>query len=587
MKMKKKVRSSYQDNLIPFDRHFFTGKEKFTCIGTGSIGGKAQGLAFMKKIIENDLHSRFMPAIEICIPTLTVIATDLFDVFMEYNDLYEVAFSDMRDDQIAHAFQKAELPAQLVGDLRALISQVHTPLAIRSSSMLEDAMFEPFASVYVTKMIPNNQFDADTRFRKLVEAIKFIYASTFFRHAKNYIQATRHTTADEKMAVIIQEVVGMRCNDRFYPHISGVARSYNFYPLGYAKPEEGVIDIALGLGKIIVDEGIAWSYSPAYPHVNPPYNFIMELLKQTQNEFWAINMGEPSEYDPIKEVEYMLKYNLSEAESDGALEYLASTYRSEDDRIITGIGKKGPRIVDFSPILKFGVLPLNDLLKELLKVCEEKLESMVEVEFAVTLGEHERTPSRFGFLQVRPMVVSNALVDVSMAELEGSNVLVASESVLGNGCLDSVTDIVSIVPEHFNVHHTQTIAKELEEMNRSLIRSGTHYLLIGFGRWGSSDPQGGIPVNFGQISGAKAIVEATLPDMNFMLSQGSHFFHNITSFKIFYFSVPHDGRYKIDWSWLNEQHVVSETRHIRHVRLPSPLIIKVDGRIGRGVIQHD
>jgi len=585
--MSKKNKTSCLENLTPFDRHFFTGKEKFTLMGKGSLGGKAQGLAYMKDRLERQIKPLFVPEIEVVIPTLTVIATDLYDLFMEENNLYEVAFADVRDDLIAQAFQKAELPAQLVGDLRALISQVHTPLAIRSSSMLEDAMFEPFASVYATKMIPNNQFDTDTRFRKLVEAIKYVYASTFFKDAKNYMQATKHTTANEKMAVIIQEVVGTRHGERFYPHISGVARSYNFYPLGHAKPSDGVIDLALGLGKIIVDDGIGWFYSPAYPQANPPYISIRDLLEQSQTEFWAIYMGPPSQYNPIKETEYMFKFNLGDAERDGTLRFIASTYRPHDDKIVFGVTEKGPRLVDFAPILKLELIPLNKMLQSLLRLCEDTLERMVEVEFAVTLDEKRGSPARFGFLQVRPMVVSEAKVDVSTKELMGEKVLVASESALGNGLLDNIQDVIYVKPEKFGPNQTQTIAVQLEDLNSVLVASQTPYLLIGFGRWGSSDPQGGIPVNFGQICGAKAIVESTLPEMNFMLSQGSHFFHNITSFRVFYFSVPHWEKYAIDWNWLGKQKVVRETEFIRHVILPSPLIIKVDGTTSRGVICHD
>jgi phosphoenolpyruvate synthase/pyruvate phosphate dikinase len=574
-------------SLTAFDRHFFTGKEKFTCIGSGSIGGKAHGLANMKDILEKEIEPRFQAEVQVNIPTLTVIATNFFDLFLRENNLYDIAYSDMRDDQIAHAFQKAALPVELVGDLRALIAQVHSPLAIRSSSMLEDAMFEPFASVYVTKMLPNNQLDTDTRFRKLVEAIKYIYASTFFENAKSYIKMTKHVTQDEKMAVIIQEVVGMRSNDRFYPHVSGVVRSYNFYPLGYAKPEDGVINLALGLGKTIVDDGIAWSYSPAYPHVNPPYISINELLKQTQTEFWAIHMGEALAYDPLKETEYMLKYNLSDAEQDEALQFIASTYKAQDNKIVIGIGEQGPRIIDFAPILKVDQVPLNELLKSLLKVCEEALESMVEIEFAMTLDPERGIPARFGFLQVRPMVVSQDVVEVSLEELAGDKVLVASESALGNGSLNTIQDIVYVRPDRFDVSQIRHIAFELEELNRRLVAEKHPYLLIGFGRWGTTDPQGGIPVNFGQISGAKVIVESTLPSMNFMLSQGSHFFHNITSFQVCYFSLSHDGKYQIDWGWLNRQKAKNETEHIRHVTLPSSLKIKIDGRSGRGVICHE
>jgi hypothetical protein len=584
--MSKRIQQPVPKNLAPFDRQFFTGKEKFTLIGKGALGGKAHGLATMKDILETQPICQFMPDIQVVIPILTVITTDSFDLFMKDNNLAKVAFSEARDDLIAQAFQRAELPAPLVGDLRALISQVHSPLAIRSSSMLEDAMFEPFASVYATKMIPNNQWDADTRFRKLAEAIKYVYASTFFKDAKNYMRATKHTTADEKMAVIIQEVVGVRHGNRFYPHLSGVARSHNFYPLGHAKPGDGVIDLALGLGKSIVDDGVGWSFSPAYPQANPPYISISELLEQSQTMFWAINMGPPGEYNPIRETEYMIKFNLEDAERDGTLRFLASTYRPQDDKIVFGVAEKGPRIIDFAPLLKLELIPLNKMLRALLSLCEDTLERMVEIEFAMTLDEKHGSPARFGFLQVRPMVVSEAKVDVSPAELVGDQVLVASESVLGNGILDNIRDIVYVKPEKFCAHETQNIAAQLEEMNHRLGASHVPYLLIGFGRWGSSDPLGGIPVNFGQISGAKAIVESTLPEMNFMLSQGTHFFHNITSFRVLYFSVPHWEKYTIDWNWLRQQTAVSETEYVRHIKLASPLKIKVDGTTSRGVIYH-
>ena len=578
---------SLSTHITPFDRQFFTGKEKFTAIGRGSLGGKAHGLALIRDILEKELAPSFYPEIEVAIPTLTVITTEFFDLFIEQNNLQQTAFSGLRDDQIATAFQKAELPAQLVGDLRALIAQVHTPLAVRSSSMLEDAMFEPFASVYATKMIPNNHLDTDTRFRKLVEAVKFVYASTFFKDAKNYIQATKHRTAEEKMAVIIQEVVGVRHSQRFYPHISGVARSYNFYPLGNAKPADGVVDLALGLGKTIVDDGIGWSYSPAYPQANPPYITLSDLLGQTQYEFWAINMGAPPEYNPIKETEYLMKFGLEKAEEDGILRFLASTYRADDDKIVYGIAEKGPRVVDFAPILKFDLVPLNRMLRTLLKISEEKLGKMVEVEFAVTLDERSGTPARFGFLQVRPMVVSEAKVELELKDLSGEKVLVASESALGNGILESIRDIIYTKPEKFNVHHSEAIASELEVLNHRLLTQDNAYLLIGFGRWGTSDPQAGIPVKFGQICGAKVIVESALPEAHSLLSQGSHFFHNITSFKVLYLSVSHWDQYKVDWDWLNKQQVVQETEFVRHVRLPSSLKIKVDGRTSRGVITHE
>jgi hypothetical protein len=544
--------------VAPFDRHFFTGKEKFTSIGQGDLGGKAHGLAMMRDVLRSRLGERHLPEIEVNIPTLTVIATEMFDLFMKQNDLYDDALSNVRDDLIAVAFQKASLPPLLVGDLRVLIDQVHTPLAVRSSSRLEDAIFEPFASVYATKMIPNNQTSPDSRFHKL----------------------------DEKMAVIIQEVVGVRHGQRFYPHISGVARSFNFYPLGHSKPADGVIDLALGLGKTIVDDGIAWSYSPAYPRANPPTNTLDDLLNQTQSEFWAVNMGPPAEFNPIKETEYIVKFGLGEAEKDGVLRFLASTYRAQDEKIVYGIAEKGPRVIDFAPILKFDLLPLNRLLQELLKLCEDTLGQMVEVEFAMTLDEDRGVPARFGFLQVRPMVVSSDRVAISPEDLEADNVLLASESALGNGVLENIRDIVYVKPDTFNVSYSEAVGAEIDGLNRGLMTDDRPYLLIGSGRWGTSDPQAGIPVNFGQICGAKVIVECALPETSSMLSQGSHFFHNITSFRVFYFSLGAEDRHHIDWDWIHRQPVVHETGHVRHVRPSAPLKIKVDGTTGRGVIQH-
>lgn len=573
------------DKLVPFSRDFFGSKDVLTHIGSGSIGGKASGLAFIKDIISTHFKEQNFQGISIDIPRFTVIATDLFDRFMKRNDLSEIAYSDEPDDRIAHAFQNAELPAELVGSLWALISVVHTPLAVRSSSMLEDAMYEPFAGVYATKMIPNNQHDINKRFHKLVEAIKYVYASIYFKSAKDYIRVTGKSITDEKMAVIIQEVVGLRHNDRFYPDLSGVARSYNYYPMGRAKPEEGVVDLALGLGKTIVDGGLVWSYSPAYPRIAPPVSSPGELLKRSQRDFWAINMGKPPEYDPIRETEYLLKGTLSDAEIDGTLGQVASTYKPQDDRVVLGIGSKGPRIITFAPLLDMNTIPINSLLVKLTDLCEEAVGCDVEIEFAVTFDLAQNLSPRFGFLQVRPMAVSQDRVEVSAEEMVGENILIAADKVLGNGTNEILQDIVYVKPDVFEAKNTRRIAAELAEINRNITSEGRNYILIGFGRFGSSDPWLGIPVEWGQISGVKVIVESTLPDMDVELSQGSHFFHNLISFKVFYFSVRHSGRYHINWEWLDKQKEVIETENVRHIKLSKPVDVKVDGRNGQGVIR--
>lgn len=569
-----------------FAREFFGSTEDFTIIGAGSIGGKARGLGFIKEALAASATASAAAGIAVSIPRLTVLATDLFDLFLEQNKLYEIAYSDQSDSHIAHAFQKASLPVEIVGDLRALIDQVHQPLAVRSSSLLEDAMYRPFAGVYGTKMIPNNQLDADSRFRKLVEAIKFVWASTFFKDAKSYIRSTDRSPRDEKMAVIIQEVVGRRHGDRFYPDVSGVARSYNFYPIGHAKPRDGVVGLALGLGRTIVDDGMAWNYSPAFPRANPPYASMREIMDQTQVEFWAVNMGKPPAYDPVNEVEYLIKASIAEAEADGTLRFTASTYDPQSDRLSPGTGALGPRVLTFAPLLTLDVFPLNKLVRGLLAECEQAVGAEVEVEFAVTLPDSSSGEARFGFLQIRPLVVSSAVIAIAPEEMAGENVLVATAAALGNGASDTIQDVVYLRPGTFAMTHTRRIAAELEAIDRDLVEAGRPYLLIGFGRWGSSDPWLGVPVAWSQIAGAKVIVEASLPDVSPDPSQGTHFFHNLTSFGVPYFTVRHTGPYAIDWEWLDRQPAVCETELVRHVRLASPLHVKVDGRTGCGVIHH-
>jgi hypothetical protein len=576
------------ESSIPgFGRRFFGAEQRFSRLGEGELGGKAAGLLRVRERILPGLDAAEFPDFDVAVPTLTVLTTELFDRFMRQNDLYGIALGDEPDDRIAHAFQRADLPAQYVGDLRALIAGVHSPLAVRSSSLLEDALAHPFAGVYGTKLIPNNQPDPDTRFRRMTEAIKYVYASAFFRAAKTYLRSVGQPPDAEKMAVVIQEVVGERRLDRFYPHISGVARSYNYYPCGRAKPEDGVVNLALGLGKQIVDGGISWTYCPVYPQAPPPYNNVGDLLKNTQTEFWSVHMGRPPLPDPIHETEYLTRANVADAEIDGTLAHLVSTYDTSADRMRPGLGAGGPRVLNFAPILTEGMLPLNKLMRRLLAETERELGTAVEIEFAVVLDHEHASPARFGFLQARPMMVSHAQIEIAPEELEGAGVLLASEQVLGNGVRDDIADIIYVKPETFGAQHTRQIALELEELNRGLLETGRPGLLIGFGRWGSSDPWLGIPVEWGQISQARVIVEATLPEMNPDLSQGSHFFHNLLSFQVLYLSVRHQRGHAIDWGWLGRQTTVAESPFVRHVRVPNALFVKVDGRRGRGVIRHD
>lgn len=583
----KKTTGIYGRFVKRFNRDFYSETDEFTYIGDGELGGKAGGLAILKERIVSRFGDSDSGSIIVDIPRLTVITTQFFDRFMELNDLYEIALAnDITDDRIAYHFLKAELPPDLTGDLRGLIANVHAPLAVRSSSLLEDSLESPFAGVYETKMIPNNQPDIDSRFRKLMEAVKFVYASTFFSGAKSYIKTTPHKIEDEKMAVIIQEVVGLHHNGRFYPNISGVARSYNFYPAGNAAPEDGVVNLALGLGKTIVGGGAVWNYSPEYPDVSPPYNSIKELLKQTQLDFWAVNMGKPPVYDPMKETEYLVKLSLKDAEYDNTLTYIASTYDHQSDCINIGTGNAGARIINFAPILQVNLLPVNELVTSVLKLCEETAEAKVEIEFALTIEPGRIKRVRFGLLQVRPMAVSHNLVELDEAEWRKTPgaVLAASDNALGNGCVECIKDIIYVVPETFALKDSTAVAAEIDTMNRKMVETGDPYLLIGFGRWGSSDPWLGIPVAWGQISGTRVMVESQLPGGAIDLSQGSHFFHNISNLGIPYFSIKEDGEFPLDWEWIRRQAVVREGTYIRHVRLSAPLTVKVDGRKRKGVI---
>ena len=571
-------------NIPRFDRKFFESENNITWIGEGSFGGKAAGLLSAAKFIQQNINSCNFPDTTINIPKFVVLRTQIFDWFLERNNLHSIAYSCESDDNILLAFLQANLQVEILGDLYTLIENIHIPLAVRSSSMLEDAKYEPFAGIYATKMISNNQTSTDARFQKLTEAIKFVFASTFFKASKDYFITSLHKVEDEKMAVIIQEVVGKKFGHKFYPNFSGVARSYNFYPTGRAKPENGVVNLALGLGKTIVDGGLVWSYSPQFPNAVPPFADPTDVMQNTQTRFWAVNMNPIIEYEPAKETEYMVQNYLSEADYDDTLKHIASTYDSSSQKIIMGVGSTGPRIINFSPLLSMNEFRFNDLLKHLLKVCGESLESPVEIEFAVNI-DNENSKLNFCFLQVRPMVVSDESVDLNENELYGENIIVASNKVLGNGVIEEISDIVFVKPELFDKKDTQQMATEVDLINRELVKNQKPYLLIGFGRWGSSDPWLGIPVDWGQINGAKVIVESTLFGMNVELSQGSHFFHNLTSFNVFYFSITYDGNFIIDWDWLKSQQTVVDSKFVKYVKLSNPLLIKVDGRKGIGVIK--
>lgn len=571
-------------SVSKFDRKFFQSSEQFCSLGNGYFGAKANGLLFIKKFLDEKIKHQEFPSIEISIPKTVILSTEIFDLFIKRNDLFSKVIEEENDENIIQWFLQSDFPSEFVGDLRGLIENVHVPLAIRSSSMLEDAKYEPFAGIYATKMISNNQLDNDTRFQKLIESIKFIYASLFFNESKNYFEVSSHKIEEEKMAVIIQEIVGQKYNERFYPNISGVARSYNFYPFGRAKPEDGIVSLALGLGKTIVDGGIVWNYCPLYPNFTSPFANLKDLINNSQKKFWAVNLSHFIEYNPIKETEFMIEANLSDADYDDTLKYIASTYDASMDKIFMGTGNDGPRIINTLPLLSINEFKFNDLMKRIIKISEDAYRNPVEIEFAATINQRDKK-MKFGFLQVRPMVVSYEEVKINDEDLFIEDVLVASKKTMGNGMIDYIRDIVFVKPVKFDKKHTKIIATQIASINKKLVQEKIQYLLIGFGRWGSSDPWHGIPVDWSQISAAKVIVESTFFGINVELSQGSHFFHNLSSFSVGYFSINFDGEFQIDWEWLNNQKMVEETEFVKHVRTEKPLSIFIDGKTNRGVIK--
>ena len=552
-------------------------------LGTGEIGGKARGLQRLSAFVKDQQAASPSDELHLFVPPYRVITTSHYLTFLEDNSLTLEQFKDDDDLDIARRFLEADLPASLVGPLWTLVTLVRVPIAVRSSSRLEDALGEPFAGIYETKMLPNHHNSPEKRFEQIAQAIKLVYASTWFARAREYRDATGHPHHEEAMAVILQTIVGERHDDRFYPHLSGVARSFNYYPFGNASPEDGVVTLALGLGRIIVDEGVGWSYCPSMPRTPPPFGSVSDLLKQTQTRFWAVDLSFTRPQDPLTATEYMSRFDLADAEWDETLQHLVSTYDPQRDRLWTGCAGKGARVLDFSPLLKASVYPVNDVIKNLLETIRERLGTPVEVEFAAILPEEPGTPAKLALVQVRPMVVNNEIVRLKEEDLTGDTVLVSSPKALGNGRRDDLNIVTYVKTDTFDAAKTRAIGDEIRTHNLRLRESGQFCVLIGFGRWGSSDPWLGIPVTWGEISQARVLVECALEELNVELSQGSHFFHNICSFRVSYFSVK-KGLENVRFDLLSAGSVLHESPHVVTVALDKPLHVSVDGTTGRGVI---
>jgi hypothetical protein len=568
--------------VADFDRARIDTFNRMSRVGGGSLGGKARGLAFVNRLLTEKRVSEKFPSIRISVPYSVVLGTDVFDEFLEQNGLESVAIRSTRDDALVERFLGVPFPRETVRDLEAFLGACRRPLAVRSSGLLEDSPYQPFAGVYQTFMLPNNHRDPEVRLHQLLAAIKRVYASTFSQRAKGFLDMTSYRLEEEKMAVIIQEIVGKKHGHRFYPDFSGVARSYDFYPTPPATAEDGVVAVSLGLGEAVAGGENCLRFCPKYPRRLVSFSSAEDALKNSQREFYALDLNrglEPS--GPVA----LDRYDLASAEEDRTLANVGSTYSPQDNRIYDGLGRPGTRVVSFAPILKHDLFPLAELTAELLRFGAEGTSSPVEIEFAVNLSGTKGEPPEFGFLQMRPLALTRELEELEIGEVETPRLVCHSNRVLGNGKLADITDLVVVDYHRFDRHKSREVALEVARINAGLQRAGVPYVLIGVGRWGSADPYLGIPVSWDQIAGARVIVEAGFRDFKVTPSQGTHFFQNITSCNVGYFTVnPESGDGFIDWEWLASQPAVRSTDFVSHVRLDEPAVVKMSGKSGEGVI---
>ena len=566
-----------------YQKERFDEYSTFARIGDGSLGGKGRGLAFIGAMVKR------YPKLErenfaVTIPKTVVICTDIFDEFMETNELYSVALTDVDDDTILKYFLRASLPTRLIEDLMSFFAVVKGPIAIRSSSLLEDSHYQPFAGIYSTYMIPRLE-DKYEMLRVLSDAIKAVYASVFYRDSKAYMTATSNLIDQEKMAVVLQEVVGNRYGDHFYPTLSGVARSLNFYPIGNEKAEDGIANIALGLGKYIVDGGLTLRFSPRHPHSILQMSTMDFALRETQTRFYALDLKSLAEPFSVDDSFNLLRLTVKDADADGSLKYIVSTYDPYDQIIRDGYYPGGRKIISFVNILQHDVFPLAETLDQLLHVGQGEMGRPVEIEFAVNIDPANPKRATFYLLQIRPIVDNKEVMEEDLTLIAKEDTILSSTSVLGHGIVNDVQDIIYVKTGAFSASNNQLIAYEIEKMNRQFTGTERGYVLVGPGRWGSSDAWLGIPVKWPHISNARVIVECGLENYRIEPSQGTHFFQNLTSFGVGYFTVnPFKGDGWFDEAYLDAQPAVEETDYLRHVHFDHPIVIKMDGKRSLGTV---
>jgi CheY-like chemotaxis protein len=579
-------REQSQTLVGDFNPEMFNPQDSyFMRIGDGSLGGKARGLAFARHL----LHPKHMPkrfhSLRIGVPRTVVLATDAFDRFIADNELHDFAMRCANDEEIVERFLAALLPADIEEHLRAFLEKVTFPLAVRSSSLLEDSQYQPFSGVYDTFMLGNHDRDIEVRVRQLTEAIKRVYASTFSQHAKSYVRATPYRLEEEKMAVLIQEVVGSAHGYRFYADFSGVVRSRNFYPMEPQTPKDGFAAVAFGMGRAVVGGGKCVGFSPRFPRHLVQFSSVEDILANSQTEFWALELVPRTHHqDPADDLRETA-FPIRTAETDGTLPIVASTYSAENHAVYDGLSRPGARIITFAPILKHGLFPLPQILDQVMTLGEDAMGRPVEIEFAVRLAQRSGEEAEFGFLQMRPLVMSREGGELRMGAVEPGRLVCQSSKVLGHGRVSDLHDVIVVDFHRFERARSHDVAQSVAQFNAQLTAAGAQYILIGVGRWGSNEPWLGIPVTWDQISGARAIVESGFKDFRVTPSQGSHFFQNLTAFRIGYFTVnPDAGEGFVDWDWLTAQSGVEDHGCVRLLHFDRPLSVLMDGKTGRGMI---
>lgn len=555
-------------------------------LGSGSLGGKGRGIAFFNFMLSQTNLLKKYEHIKIKTPQSFVICSDVFEEFLEMNALQEMAVNTENEETVAQQFLSSELPKKITDELHILIEKITYPLAVRSSSILEDSQMLPFAGIYSTFILPNNHKDPEIRLKQLLDAIKLVYASVFYQSPKRYVKNSELRIEEEKMAVLIQQLVGELHGDIFYPVISGAAQSYNFYPISYMKPEQGIGSLALGFGRAVVDGEQVYRFSPAYPKMNTNFASPGDFLRKSQNQFYVLNMANQSiDISSGPGCTYG-KYSLERAEKDGTLSFVGSTYSKDNDTISDTLSILGPRIVSFAPVLKYGLFPLANIIKDLFVLGKNAFSSEIEIEFAINIPVDRKKEIEFYFLQVRPLVSGRELQEVKVNDYSNHESICKSRHTIGNGTFQDIYDIIYVDPDLFDLSKTGRIAQEIGQLNQLMLNEERNYMLFGFGRLGSSDPWLGIPLTWSQMSQAKVVIEADRDHLQVEPSLGSHFHHNLVSLRMGYFHIEKeesDSEF-VDWAWLKKAPVFEQTEHVKLVRFKEPIKVIIDGHSCSGVI---